>query len=238
MVIAIFNLLLVSFESSVVKFNIFNTVKKVHSFKVFKKSTKFKKYNNSITRFIMNRKKYLIKKKTTTFINKFFVPLLWSSYFSKKKQLVRFYQFYYMLDYMITLASNALILRSYDLLFSTSNKMLIDKFYLNSTFLSKQILVNNTLFNPLTPKSTINFYKNTKFGFLLTNDFTTVINILPGGGIFYDNSFINIRPTNSISDPFKFLQKHVLLNLISVVKSIRKLIINLILLKIISSVFF
>lgn len=40
---------------------------KVYKFKIFKKTTKFKKYNKGLTRFIINRKKYILRKKKTSY---------------------------------------------------------------------------------------------------------------------------------------------------------------------------
>lgn len=47
--------------------NIFlGSMVKVYRFKLFKKTTKFKRYNKGITKFIINRKKYILRKKRTS----------------------------------------------------------------------------------------------------------------------------------------------------------------------------
>ena len=43
-----------------------NSMIKVYRFKLFKKTTKFKRYNRGITKFIINRKKYILRKKRTS----------------------------------------------------------------------------------------------------------------------------------------------------------------------------
>ena len=43
------------------------SMKKIYKFKIFKKTTKFKRYNRGLTRFIINRKKYILRKKRTSY---------------------------------------------------------------------------------------------------------------------------------------------------------------------------
>ena len=43
-----------------------NSILKVYRFKLFKKTMKFKRYNRGLTRFIINRKKYILRKKRTS----------------------------------------------------------------------------------------------------------------------------------------------------------------------------
>lgn len=122
-------------------------VRKVHSFKVFKKSTKFKKYNKGLTKFIMNRKKYTLRKKVTSLINKFMVPLDWANYFSKKRQLIRFYQSYSILSYCTPTVNNKILLRLNDT--TSSNPLESPEIIanVNSSFLAKGIARNSSLFN-------------------------------------------------------------------------------------------
>ena len=47
--------------------NVFlSSMTRVYRFKLFKKTTKFKRYNRGITKFIINRKKYILRKKRTS----------------------------------------------------------------------------------------------------------------------------------------------------------------------------
>ena len=39
---------------------------KMYKFKIFKKTTKFRKYDRGLSRFIINRKKYIVRKKRTS----------------------------------------------------------------------------------------------------------------------------------------------------------------------------
>ena len=64
-------LILKSFTQSLIKVNkLFNSMESAYKFKTFKKNIKFKRYNRGITRFIINRKKYILRKKRTTLIFK------------------------------------------------------------------------------------------------------------------------------------------------------------------------
>lgn len=223
------------FESSFVKYNFFKTVKKVHSFKVFKKSTKFKKYNRGITKFIMNRKKYLIKKKSTNFLHKFSIPLVWTNYFSKKRQLVRFFQYFYMLNFTISIANQALAVRNYDFLFFTNNDKLATKFYLNSAFITKILSSSNSLFRSKNSKFITNFYKNTKFGLLTTNNPSAILNVISAGSIIFNKNFLNYNSAfdkHQSSLLINSLKNQSMLCIISVIKQVRKIINILVLLNI------
>lgn len=48
----------------------FSLMENAYKFKTFKKNIKFKRFNRGLTRFIINRKKYILRKKRTTFIFK------------------------------------------------------------------------------------------------------------------------------------------------------------------------
>ena len=53
-----------NFNNSIVKSNaIFNFAEKAYKFKSFKKNIKFKRFNKGLTRFIINRRKYILRKK-------------------------------------------------------------------------------------------------------------------------------------------------------------------------------
>ena len=63
------NLLLYNFNTSIGHTNkIFNHAEQAYKFKFFKKNIKFKRFNRGLTRFIINRRKYILRKKRTIFI--------------------------------------------------------------------------------------------------------------------------------------------------------------------------
>ena len=63
--------ILKNFSQPLIKVNqLFSSMESVYKFKTFKKNIKFKRYNRGITRFIINRKKYVLRKKRTTLIFK------------------------------------------------------------------------------------------------------------------------------------------------------------------------
>lgn len=64
--------------------------KKIYNLKVFKKTTRFKKYNIGYT--LMVRKQYSKRKHQTSWINLSYITKSWVHIFLKSKQFVRFYQ--------------------------------------------------------------------------------------------------------------------------------------------------
>ena len=75
------------------KYNKFDLLKNTYRYKVFKKNLKFKKLNRGITKFIINRKKYLKRKKKTNLVLYYQVALFWSKLYSKKKGVFLFFTF-------------------------------------------------------------------------------------------------------------------------------------------------
>lgn len=65
-------------------------MKRIHTFKVFKATTRFKKYNTGITKLV--RRKNAIRKHKTNWLNFNFIIVKWVRFFIKYKQYVRFYQ--------------------------------------------------------------------------------------------------------------------------------------------------
>lgn len=64
--------------------------KKIYNLKVFKKTTRFKKYNIGYT--FMVRKQYSKRKHQTSWINLSYITKSWVHIFLKSKQFIRFYQ--------------------------------------------------------------------------------------------------------------------------------------------------
>lgn len=63
-----------------------------HRFKIFKKTTKFKKYHIGISKSVMFRKKYAKRKHYSNYINRLYITKYWMTNYLKMRQFVRFYQ--------------------------------------------------------------------------------------------------------------------------------------------------
>lgn len=124
-------------------FSLFPAVKDVYLFKVFKKTTRFKKYKKYQTGFVMNRRRYMIRKKRTRFQYLFNSAAAWGGVYRRVRQVVRFLQ-------------NVCILNS-TLTFSCTDflkKMGISTFYKprtspipNFSSVAKTIFFNTSLFS-------------------------------------------------------------------------------------------
>lgn len=66
------------------------TLKKRHTFKVFRATTRFKKWTVGLTRVV--RKKYIRRKHLTTLMNLNYITNSWVSTYLKQRNFVRFYQ--------------------------------------------------------------------------------------------------------------------------------------------------
>lgn len=65
-------------------------IKATKSFKVFRKTTRFKKYNRGITRIV--RRKYMTRKRKSTGLFAYYVTKDWVHHYLKLRQFERFYQ--------------------------------------------------------------------------------------------------------------------------------------------------
>ena len=63
-----------------------------YRFKIFKKTTKFKKYHLGISKSVMFRKKYAKRKHSANYINRLYITKYWMVNYLKMRQFVRFYQ--------------------------------------------------------------------------------------------------------------------------------------------------
>ena len=81
---------------------LFPAVKDVYLFKVFKKTTRFKKYRKYQTGFVMNRRRYMIRKKRTRFQYLFNSAAAWGGVYRRVRQVTRFLQNVNILNVMLT----------------------------------------------------------------------------------------------------------------------------------------
>ena len=65
-------------------------IKAVKSFKVFRKTTRFKKYNRGITKIV--RRKYMTRKRKSTALFAYYITKDWVYHYLKLRQFERFYQ--------------------------------------------------------------------------------------------------------------------------------------------------
>jgi hypothetical protein len=70
--------------------NVLAPIKAVKSFKVFRKTTRFKKYNRGITKIV--RRKYMTRKRKSTALFAYYITKDWVYHYLKLRQFERFYQ--------------------------------------------------------------------------------------------------------------------------------------------------
>lgn len=131
----------------------------------------------------MNRKKYVLRKKTTTSLNKFKIPVQWANYFSKKRQLIRFYQYYFFLNYSMPLINQSLLLKLYDNNIKTIN--------INSSFLSKNLALNSALFRSRIHLNIFNFFENSKIGITHTTKQSAISESKISEALLCNNYFVS-----------------------------------------------
>ena len=71
----------------------FKKISQIYVFKSFRKNLKFKKYKTGLTSFVINRKKYFLRKRKTNFLVKVNISSIWGKNYLKYKQVNRFIQF-------------------------------------------------------------------------------------------------------------------------------------------------
>ena len=85
----------------------------IYNFKAFKKNIKFKKYNYGITKFIKNRKKYVLRKKVTNYVFLYNIAYTWSKlnvgkrYYTKYVQLLNCFKYFFTDLNLISLQRNS-----------------------------------------------------------------------------------------------------------------------------------
>lgn len=133
----------------------------------------------------------------------------------------------------MSVPTSALALKSYDYLYSSSNALFKKNFKINMAFIAKRILFNNSLFLSKFFSYIKVFFKNTKFGIVLTNNSLITSTILTSGNnIFYKSctppTLINIKGAHFL--PKANLNHGILSFTILMVREIRKILSLLLLL--------
>ena len=134
---------------------------------MFKRSTKFKRYNRGITKFVMNRRKYIVRKRVANEISKFLIPLFWSKYFSTKRQFTRFFQLLFIVPFTLPLVSQELVKNSLETLVANKSFTALSALSVNTASLTKSLLRNKSLFIPQMMTSFFGLFDYTRYNILL-----------------------------------------------------------------------
>ena len=179
----------------------FNKFQNKVKFKTFRKNLKFKKYNLGVTKYIKNRKKYFVRKRTKNFMNLYHIINNWVITYKICKQDSKVIQTRSILNVVTLPIFNNINLNHFNF-FNVSKKIIFN----SSLFIKKTINFNNSLFY---------FYNYT--------------NLTKGTILCYNKCFftskILINNTNSTTIFINFIQNY----LVALLKLYRKYFILLIL---------
>lgn len=157
---------------------------KTYKFKIFKKTTRFKKYSIGPTKYIINRKKYQTRKKRTTNLLNYYPAGLWSMNYKKKAQVVKYIQTVYSF-------SRASVLVNKNYIFKKTASL--PSVYINTSSISSNLIYNKTLFTPLSLPHYNLLHKNSTIGYLYSNNTTQatgLTRVQPFNNINYNNIYL------------------------------------------------
>ncbi len=178
----------------------FNTFLNVSGFKTFKKNLKFKKYNLGITRYIKNRRKYYLRKKTTNNIDILYIITNWTKIYKNYKQINRGVQTKLTFSY------------------STLPDFFTDIKYYSYFNISKKIFFNNNLFIKLRHEyKTIMKYSNYSLFHFHKIDINKLNKVLT-----FKNQYYLISTRDYLISYYNMLNNIFLLSTISLIKSYRR----------------
>lgn len=168
-------------------YNVSNCALK-YNFKVFKVTTKFRKYNLGYT--LMTRKKYSRRRHKTNWITMSYIVKYWVSFFLKSKQFIRFYQNIGLFEFKSYSADMSLFNKQFG---SLKNYDGINSYGCSKNILLKFLNSNrkNYLSSPLRSNMSSGLMFNTSSGMDLSE-------ILAPGLVSCDNQLFNFSS-------FKFL---------------------------------
>lgn len=181
----------------------FSHFRSLHKFKIFRKTTKFKRYNRWGTRFILNRKKYILRKRRTMLITNFSLISFWSSIYKKQKQYNRYHQSLNILPLTLSLSNRnyfeiliSRIFTNYNM-GATPGSSVANYNFFNCFFISKSIALNNAIFSHRVPKYFYLLFKNSCLGFFSTANASPKhvsnlnLGVLVNKNLFYSAEFCN-----------------------------------------------
>ncbi len=199
---------------------------KMYKFKVFKKTTKFRKYDRGLSRFIINRKKYIVRKKRTSLQLTFNSTFFWTKYYMSLRHYARFTQALNTSAYHLTLPSKQFTKR---VTMKNMTELSSDSVELHYSFatIKKKILWNNSLYIPKTAHGLNPSSSNSTVGLVLFNDdFLKVDKVLNFGLITdftnnYSSELNLVKP--AFLETHNFFKKRLFLLTLNTIKSFRRI---------------
>ena len=200
---------------------------KVYKFKIFKKTTKFKKYNKGLTKFIINRKKYILRKKKTSYAFLYNLSFWWTKSYMILRQSLRFFQMYNIFDFSLTLSNKNFLEKMYFKNPFGMNNLMIDS-YVNYSTITKSIYFNKSLFYFTPNLSYKNIFKNSHIGLIFYNSQPQSVENTLNSGIIYSGNTQYTSLVKKNQNPslifWKQLNNQLFLYSINLIKNFRKII--------------
>lgn len=149
----------------------------IYKFRIFKKTTRFKRYSFGLTKYIINRKRYQIRKKRSRNLPLYYLGSTWSINYRRLSQAVKCNQL------RLSLPNSSL---TPSRLFITRKSIQLGYNYVNTVVISKRLLKNSSLFIP--PQA--------KFVYLLSTN--SIYSLVLNTGIVKSLDFNRLPPFNNI----------------------------------------
>ena len=162
------------------KLQFFRNIKsfvKTYKFKIFKKTTRFKKHNIGLTKYIINRKKYHNRKRRSTNLLNYYISSNWSLNYRKKAQFIKYIQTLYLFN-----KTSAVININYVL----KKIVPLPSVYINTACITKSLIYTKILFGSKESLPINLLNKNASIGYVYKNSISKV------------NDFYKIQPLNNL----------------------------------------
>ena len=213
------------------------SIKKVYKFKIFKKTTKFKRYNRGLTRFIINRKKYILRKKRTSLQLMFNLSFFWSKSYMLLRHTNRYSQLLSSLSHSLTLSSIEFTNKSTKKYISGASSNDYKPSYV-LTSIKQGFLFNRSAYTLKNMSGLRSLHKQTRFGFLLFNSEPDKLDSILNFGVMTDlsNNYTTLPKEvhKASTGTYTFLQKRTFLLTLGSVKLLRKILVTMTLLRTLS----
>lgn len=204
------------------------TMNKIYKFKIFKKTTKFKRYNRGLTRFIINRKKYILRKKRTNYQLMLNLSFFWSKFYMTLRHINRYSQLLGSLNYSLTLSDVQFTNKSFKKYLNSASSNDYKPAYASSSS-KRAFLLNRSLYIPKNIQGPGVFHKQSRIGFLLFNKEPDKLDDILNAGVLVDSSGTyasSLKNEDHFSKKnYLFIQKRLFLSTLRSVQIMRKLLI-------------
>ena len=195
--------------------------KKLYLFRSFKKNIKFKRFNRGLTRFIKNRKKFMLRRKRNSLLSHGYIVHFWTKSYSKYRQFARFYQSYN--SFRFTLNSpSALYSQSViqNITLTTPNTL-----YMNSLGISKRLLYNNSEIRITGKLWNDKILSAGNLNFIMFSTTDNLLKTFDVGSIFSDSHFYTttLLSNNNSVIQYKNLSNIFLNKVLTLVKALNKI---------------